>query len=170
MQNEKYYYSHLNHRRAYRCARYALKPPKPDQKQAYVKEMQKQLMQSKVARDKLLEAFKSCYASCAGKKPEILGQVAYGWASRKLLSKVLPLRQNKAGLFLQCIKFIKKNTRSFESEEDLGEQFHKCSFEPFFYESSYCHVKCEKVFPVNEKGQLVIADHITAGEKKPPAL
>ena len=147
-----------------------MKPPKPDQKQAYVKEMQKQLMQNKVARDALLEAFKACYASYAGKKPKVTRQVACGSASRQLLHKVLQLRQNKAGLFLQCTKSIKKSICSFESEEDFGERFHTRSSEPFFFESAYCHVKCQKVFPVNEKGQLVIADHVTPEKKKQPTL
>ena len=82
----------MSERRAYRYARYALKLPKPDQKHAYVKQMQKQLMQSKVVRHELLEAFKARYASFARKKPKLLRQVACGSASRQLLCKVLQLR------------------------------------------------------------------------------
>ena len=69
-------------------------------------------------------------------------------------------RRQSAGLFLQSIKSIKKNISSFESEDDFGEKFHTRSSEPYYFESAYCHVKCNKVFPVNEKGQLVIADYV----------
>ena len=157
----KYYYSYKRERRTDRCARYALKQPTPDRKQTYVREIQKQLMQSKVARDELLKAFKARYSSFAARKPRVSRQVVCGSASRQLLSKVLRKRQQAAGLLLQSIKSIKKDIRSFESEDDFGERCHTRSSEPYFFESAYCHVKCNEVFPVNEKGQLVIADCIT---------
>ena len=64
----KYYYNYRNERRAYRCARYALKEPTLDQKQAYVKEIQKELLQNKVARNELVQAFKDQHASVAALK------------------------------------------------------------------------------------------------------
>ena len=103
---------------------YALKQPMPDWKQAYVKEIQKQLMQSKVARDELVEAFKAQYASTAANKPKVSCKIVCEAASRQLPSKVLQLCQHKAGLFLQSIKSIKKSINTFESEDDYGEKFH----------------------------------------------
>ena len=96
-----------------------------------------------MARDELVEAFKDQYASIAALKRNISRKIVCGAASRQLLSKALQLRQEKAGLFLQTIKAIKKNINVLESEDDFGEKFHTVAYEPYFYESAYCHYKVQ---------------------------
>ena len=154
---KEYYYSHGKERRNYRRAKYALRQPKPDIKQMYVKEIQKQLLQSKLARDELVGAFKSHYSSIAKSRPKLSRKVICGAASRQLLSKVLQLRKDRAGLFLKSITSIKQKITKFESEDDFGDRYHMVSSEPYFYESAYCHIRCKTVFPINEKGQLLLA-------------
>ena len=87
----------------------------------YVKQIQNQLLQSKLAKDELAEAFKSQYASVAKNRPKISRKVICGAASRQLLSKVLRLCKDKAGLLLKSIMSIKQKITKFESEDDFGE-------------------------------------------------
>ena len=117
-------------------------------------------MQSKVVRKKVLEAFKAHYSTLASEKRKVSREAVCESAStcRQLLCKVLRERRQSAGLFLQFVKSIEKNISCFKSEDDLGEKFHTRSSFPYFFESAYCHVKHNEVFPVNEKGQLAIAD------------
>ena len=122
----------------------------------YVKQIQKPLLQSKLAKDELAEAFKSQYASIAKNRPKISCKVICETASRQLLGKVLQLQKDKAALFLKSITSIKQRIMELGSEDDFGEQYQTFPSEPYFHESAYCHVGCNNVFLTNEKGQLSI--------------
>ena len=121
-------------------------------------------MQSKVARDELVEAFRVRYASFAGKKPKVSHAVVCGSASRQQLSKVLQMLQEKLDCSCKPVKSVKKNVSSFKLEDGFGEKSHTRSPQPYIYESSHCHVNSNKLFPVDEKGQLLNADYIDNSE------
>ena len=114
-----------------------------------------------MAKNELKKAFKTRYASIATSMRKPSSKVVCGAASRQLVSKVLQLRKHTAGLFLQSVTCIKKKIRKFESEDDFGERYHTLLSEPYFYESAYCHVRCNTIFPVNDNSQWLIAEYDT---------
>ena len=77
----------------------------------------------------------------------------------KVLNILLQQRKHNAGKFLACIKAMEI------SDNNLGEQYHTASSEPFFYDQSYCLVKYTSAIAVDSSGRCVVAEEI--GDRDP---
>ena len=135
--------------------RYALKEPKLDTKQMYVKFIKQKIAQKPSLRRKLLNAFKSARKPLAEKIKSKLTYTVSSTASRRLLQRVLKVRKQSVGELLGCIRAVKSLKIS---DDDFGESRHTVSSEPFFYDQSYCTVKHTSPIVVDNFGRCVIAE------------
>ena len=135
---------------------YAIKEPKLDTKQMYVKLIKQRIAQKPSLRRKLLNAFKSARKPLAEKiKTSKLAYAVLSIASRRLLQRVLKVRKQSVGELLACIRAV--NSLKI-SDDDFGESRHTASSEPFFYDQSYCPVKHTSPIVVDHLGRCVIAE------------
>ena len=79
-------------------------------------------------------------------------------AAQKVLTEALKLRKYSAGKLLGSIATI--NELDITPDE-LGEQEHGASSEPYFYQTAYIPLQQQQsAIPVNEHGQCVIAEEV----------
>ena len=88
-------------------AHYAIKEPKLDMKQMYVKLIKQKIAQKPSLRHKFLNAFKSARKPLAEKiKTSKLSYAVSSIASRRLLQRVLKARKQSVGELLGCIRAV----------------------------------------------------------------
>ena len=173
MSFRKYYGCHRDDRRIARRARYFLsqqKPryilfqPKPCEKEMYLRELQTHLSHDFEAKSQLTKAFKKLHESVAKRMPRVLQRTVCRLAARRLLNKALQIRKEHAGLLLKSIRSIK--SLQITQREDFGKGYHTMASEPYFYDSSYQHVKRDIPMPINEDGQCVVANDLHTDNDK----
>ena len=74
-----------------------------------------------------------------------------------MLNKALQIRKEHAGLLLRSIRFIK--SLQITQREDFGKGYHTMASEPYFYDSSYQHVKRDIPIPIYKDGQCLVANN-----------
>ena len=78
-------------------------------------------------------------------------------AAQKVLTEALKLRKVSAGKLLGSIATI--NELDITPDE-LREQEHGASSEPYFYQTAYTPLQRQSAIPVNEHGQCVIVEEV----------
>ena len=111
------------------------------------------------AKSQLTKAFKKLHESVAKRMPRVLQKTVCRLAARRLLNKAL-----HAGYFLKSIRSIK--SLQIAQREDFGKGCHTMASEPYFYDSSYQHVKRDIPIPINEDGQCVVAKELHTDNEK----
>ena len=144
--------------------RYILSQPKPCEKEMYLKELQTHLSHDFEAKSELTKAFKKLHESVAKRMPRVLQKTVCRLAARRLLNKVLQIRKEHAGLLLKSIRSIK--SLQITQREDFGIGCHTMASEPYFYDSSYQHMRRDIPIPVNEDGQCVVAKELHTDNEK----
>ena len=130
--------------------RYALKEPKLDTKQMYVKLIKKRIAEKPSLKRKLLNAFKSARKPLAEKiKTSKLAYAVLNIATRRLLLRPLKARKQSVGELLGCIRAV--NVLNI-SDDDFGSR-HTASSEVFFYDQSYCTIKHTPPIVVDNLGR-----------------
>ena len=124
--------------RAQRRGRYVLREPNDDVKLRYVTERKCKLIANSKVRSSLKWVFAATHADVALNMSQTgLTIVACRLASQSVLAKALKERKHSAGKLLGAIAKI--NELSITCDE-LGDQGHCASSEPYFYETAYAPV------------------------------
>ena len=126
-------------------------------KEHYVVQLKKRLFANKECRNDVVEAFKASHPNLPlPTLTALLTKMVCEIASKQLLNNALQLRKYQTAIFLNSIKSVK--LIKIDSHDDFGDRCHTDSSEPYFYESAYLHNKCDTVFPINSRGQVVVSD------------
>ena len=134
-------------------AHYAIKEPKLDMKQMYVKSIKQRIAQKPSLRRKRLNAVKSARKPLAENiKASKLTYAVVSIASRRLLQRVLKVRKQSVGELLACIRAV----NSLKISDDVFR--HTASSKPFFYDQSYYPVKHTSPIVVDSLCRCVIAE------------
>ena len=129
----KYYAQHREQCCSDRRRRYELLPPKPTVKQDYLREMTKTLLNGGKV---LVQAFKKQHGEVAATMSKSTQKrAAASIAARRLLNKVLQVRQYQAGTLLKAVRSI--TNMDISEMSDFGNGSHCSHSEPYFYESAY---------------------------------
>ena len=153
------YYSYKHNQITHqRRGRYALKEPNADMRQQYTTELKCSLIANSKVKVSLSKAFTAKHKEIAQTLSRTgLTIAACRVAAQKVLTDVLKVRKYSAGKLLGSIAKI--NELDINHNE-LGDQVHCASSEPYFYQTAYAPVKRESGIPVNEFGQCVVADEV----------
>ena len=137
--------------RAQRRGRYALREPNDDVKLQYVTELKCKLIANSKVRASLKRLFAATHADVALNMSQTgLTIAACRLASQSVLTKALKERKHSAGKLLGAIANI--NELSITCDE-LGDQGHGASSEPYFYETAYAPVKRQSAIAVDDCGR-----------------
>ena len=118
---------------AHRRDRYALSEPKPVTKEAYLKDLQSNLLGNTKAKAHLIKAFKQQQTAMK----RVTGIAACSVAAKRLLNKALQVRKEHAGSLLKTVRTVQSmQIDQISSAEDFGEGCHTASTEPYFYDSA----------------------------------
>ena len=109
--------------------------PKPAPKDAYLKDLESNLLGNKKAKEGLIKAFKQQQTIMK----RVTGTAIRKIAAKRLLNKALQVRKERAGSLLKTIRTVQ--SLQISSAEDFGEGCHTSSTEPYFYDSAYKPVK-----------------------------
>ena len=129
--NKAYYVKNFQKLRRNRRARYNLAEPKIDMKNRYIAVIRQKLAKNKGVQKQLKVAFnidKSLPIAVTQSGINLI-------AARKLVTVILNIRKNFAGMLLGVIKKVNNNT--YIGNGEFGDSYHVASGEPQFYQACY---------------------------------
>ena len=80
----------------------------------------------------------------------VLGRTVCKIAVIRLLNKGLHMRKQHAGSLLKSTRSV--NALQIRASEEFGVGCHTASSKPYFYDSTYQHVKRDHAIPIHENG------------------
>ena len=141
-----------------RRGRYVLKQPNVDMKEQCLTELKCNIIANLKVNASLRKAFTAMHDNIAKNLLHTgLAIAVCRLAAQKVLTEALKLRKDSAGKLLGSITKI--NELDITPDE-LGEQVHGASSEPYFYHTAYTPLQRQSAIPVDEHGQCVIAEEV----------
>ena len=133
--------------------------PKPVIRNAYLVDLENNLLGNAKCKSNLIKAFKKQQTTVI----RVIGTAVCKIAAKRLLNKALQVRKEHAGSLLKTVRTIQ--SMQISGADDFGDGCHTASTEPYFYDSAYSHVKRGFALPVDEHGKCILATEITIDNK-----
>ena len=136
-----------------------LSEPKPVTRNAYLIDLENNLLGNAKCKSNLIKAFKKQQTTVK----RVTGTAVCKIAAKRLLHKALQMHKEHAGSLLKTVRTVQ--SMQISGADDFGEGCHTASTEPYFYDSAYNHVKRGFALPVDEYGRCILNTEITIENK-----